>query len=923
MRWLSKIRGMTKREKLDAELDEELRSHLEMRAADEIRNGMNVHDAKYDAQRRFGNFTMEKERTRSVTIFGWLETSFNDVRFGLRQLRRNPGFAAVAVLTLALGIGANTAMFTLLDQVLLRMLPVKNPQQLVLLTMRGRHYGNNWGGNAISYPMFKDFQEHNEVFSGMFCRFPTTASLSADGRSELVNAELVSGTYFDVLGVTTAVGRTFTPDDNTIPDGHPIVILSYGFWKQRFAADPAIVGKTVLINNNRMTVIGVAQQGFDGVELGYVPNIFVPLMMRKEIIPTAPLDMLTDRRTRWVNAFGRLKPGITLERAKVALQPFMHSMLEMEVQEPAFSRASPFVRQQFLKAYIDVLPGSQGRASFRQQLSTPLWVLMAATGLVLLIACANIANLLLARATGRQKEIAVRMAIGASRARIVRQLLIETLSLSVLGALAGLLVAYWAVSALVAVYLHSDSLGLSNSSSLSISSSPDFRVLMFTIAVTIVTAVLFGLAPALQTTKPNIGLTLKDQAGSVVRSGNDAVRKTLVIVQVALSFLLVLGAGLFLRTLNKLSGLGPGFPTDRLVSFEVDPSLGGYTDTQSKAFYQRLTDNLSSVPGVRAVGLASVRILEDNESDSTMTVEGFTPSKPGENAEPFMNDVSPNYFATLGVPVIAGRDFTVQDVHSVQHGGKPDSTAPTVIIINETFAKKYFPGQNPLGRHMGYGGDPGTKTDMEIIGVVKDIKYTNLRDEIPEQAFLPYLGDRQIGNMTVYMRTSVDPSQMISIARQKVRDQDSSLPVYSARTMDQQISNSLSTERMIASLSSVFGIIATLLAAIGLYGVMAYTVARRTREIGIRMALGAERSRVIWMVMRDVLILIAVGVCIGLPLSWALTRMVQSQLFGVTPHDPFTMIFAGVCLATVACAAGWIPAFRASRLDPVIALRHE
>ncbi len=341
MRWLSKIRGMTKRQKLDAELDEELRSHLEMRAADEIRNGMNVRDARYDAQRRFGNFTMEKERTRSVTIFGWLETSFNDVRFGLRQLRRNPGFAAVAVLTLALGIGANTAMFTLLDQVLLRMLPVKNPQQLVLLTMRGRHYGNNWGGNAISYPMFKDFQEHNEVFSGMFCRFPTTASLSADGRSELVNAELVSGTYFDVLGVTTAVGRTFTPDDNKIPDGHPIVILSYGFWKQRFAADPAIVGKTVLINNNRMTVIGVAQQGFDGVELGYVPNIFVPLMMRKEIIPTAPLDMLTDRRTRWVNAFGRLKPGITRDRAKVALQPFMHSMLEMEVQEPAFSRASP------------------------------------------------------------------------------------------------------------------------------------------------------------------------------------------------------------------------------------------------------------------------------------------------------------------------------------------------------------------------------------------------------------------------------------------------------------------------------------------------------------------------------------------------------------------------------------------------------
>ncbi len=546
---------------------------------------------------------------------------------------------------------------------------------------------------------------------------------------------------------------------------------------------------------------------------------------------------------------------------------------------------------------------------------------MAATGLVLLIACANIANLLLARATGRQREIAVRMAMGASRGRIVRQLLIETLSLSTLGAAAGLLLAYWAVGALIAVYLPVDTSGLTTLSP--ISTTPDFRVLMFTIAVTIVTGLLFGLAPALQTTKPDVGTTLKDQAGSVVRTGNNAMRKTLVIVQVALSFLLVLGAGLFLRTLNKLSGLGPGFSTERLLGFEVDPSLGGYTDPQAKAFYQRLSENLAAVPGVRSVGLAAMRILEDNESDSTMTVEGYTPAKQGDNAEPYMIYIGPNYFATLGVPIVAGRDFTVQDDHEVLHNSRQDSWVPTVAIVNEKFARKYFPGQSALGHHIGYGGDPGTKMDMEIIGVVKDIKYTNLRDEIPEQAFLPYLGSRQIGDMTVYLRTSADPDQMLSIVRQKVHDLDATLPIYSARTMEQQISNSLSTERMIASLSGVFGIFATLLAAIGLYGVMAYTVARRTREIGIRMALGAERGRVIWMVMRDVLLLIAAGVVIGLPMSLALTRMVQSQLYGVTPHDPATMIVAVVCLASVACAAGWIPAYRASRLDPVVALRHE
>ncbi|HEV2495053.1 MAG TPA: ABC transporter permease [Terriglobia bacterium] len=839
-----------------------------------------------------------------------------DVRYAARVLVKNPVFTVVAVVTLALGIGANTAIFTLLDQVLLRLLPVKNPQQLVLLTMRGHHYGNNWGGNAISYPMYRDFQDHNEVFSGMFCRFPTHVNLTFGGQAERVEAELVSGTYFSVLGVTTALGRTFTPEEDRVASGAPLVMLSYNYWKQRFAGDPAILGKTLTINKYPMTVIGVAQAGFDGVELGFTPKLFIPVMMQPEIV-IVPMRMLTDRRSRWVNAFGRLKPGVTAKQAKASLQPFMHSMLEMEVREAAFAKASKYDRDEFLKCTIDVLPGSQGRSYLRPGLSTPLWVLMAITGVVLLIACANLANLLLARATGRQKEIAVRMAIGASRGRIVRQLLIETLCLSALGGLTGLLLAFWADKALMAIYLPADSGGLN------ISTTPDLRLLLFTLAVTIATALVFGLVPALKTTKPDVSKTLKDQAGAVVGGVHGGLRKTLVVAQVALSLLLLIGAGLFLRTLNNLSRLGPGFPPERLVGFNIDPSLGGYTPERAKIFYQQLTDSLSSIPGVHSVGLASMRILEGDEWDSSMTVEGYNPAKPDDRAQPYMNMIGPNYFATLGVPIVEGRDFTLQDNSEVKNGPKPDDWTPTAVIINQKFAQHYLPGQNPIGRHLGFGSDPGTPTPMEIVGVVKDIKYTSLRDDIPEQAFIPYLGSHFLGSMTVYIRTTFDPSQLMPAVRAKVRELDSNLPIYDMRTTDVQISNSLSTERMIASLSTVFGLLATLLAIIGLYGVMAYTVSQRTREIGIRMALGAAPAKVIGMVMREVLLLVAIGVGVGVPASFALMRAVQSQLYGLTPHDPLTLALATAGLALVACVAGYLPALRASRLDPMTALRYE
>src|ERR1700733_9755534 len=588
-------------------------------------------------------------------------TVVRDVNFALRTLRRTPGFTLVAVLTLALGIGANTAIFTLLNQVLLRLLPVKDPHTLVMLTMRGKHYGSNWGSNAISYPMYKDFKEHNEVFSGMMARFPIYASVTVGNASERVKAELVSGSYFDVLGVTTAIGRPFTPDDDRSRDGHPLVVLSYNYWRDKFGAKPDVIGSTILVNNNKMTVIGVSQAGFDGVELSDPPSIFVPMMEQVELMP-GNKDMLTNRRNRWVNVFGRLKPGVSAETAKASLQPFMHSMLEMEVKEEAFRNASPYDREQFLKCWMDVLRGSQGRQNVQSGLSTPLWVLMATTGMLLLIACANIANLLLARATRRQKEMAIRLAIGASRGRIISQLLIEMLVLSVMGGTVGLLLAFWADKALMSVYLPADSMRLN------VTTSPDFRVLVFTFVVAALTALAFGLVPALQTTKPNVGRVLKDEASAVVGSGNRGLRKSLVVVQVALSLLLLIGAGLFLRSLGNLSRLGPGFPAERLIGFNIDPPLSGYTPERTKLIWGIPTESLAAPPGVQSVGLASMRILENDEWDSSMTVEGYNPDKPDDRAEPYMNQIGPKYFATLGVPVLAGRDFTMADNREIKHG---------------------------------------------------------------------------------------------------------------------------------------------------------------------------------------------------------------------------------------------------------------
>ncbi len=838
-----------------------------------------------------------------------------DLRLALRNLSKAPIFTAVAVISLALGIGANTAIFSLIDQLMLRLLPVHNPAELVLLDSSGNHMGNNRGENSFSYPMYQDIAAHNQVFSGVLGRVTAPVSMSLSGTTERVAGEVVSGTYFPVLGVGAAVGRTITPYDDTTPLGHPVVMLSYRFWQTRFAGDPAILNKTMVLNGHSFTVIGIAARGFDGIEPGSVTDLFVPVTMKTWITPNSVgMEDLKDRRSSWFQILGRLNPGTTRQQAKASLQVLFHQIIEQEAKDPQIARASEYDRQQFLKSAIDVLPASTGRSYLRTRMTKPLQVLMAIVALVLLIACGNVANLLLVRAAGRQREIAVRLALGASRWQIMRQLLVESVLLGLTGGAVGVGVAYAGVKALLAFLPQSVS-------ELGLAATPDGRILLFNFSVALVTGLIFGLIPALQATNPDVAPTLKDQAGSVAGSGHARLRKVLVSAQVTLSLLLLIGAGLFIRSLRNLRGEGPGFPASSLISFTVDPTLNSYDGPHSINLFRELNRNLGAAPGVQSAGLAMIRVLGDDAWDSTVNVEGYT-SKPGEDMNPQFNAISPGYFTTLGVPLVEGRDFSDRDTTAIRHTGIP-FPVPNVIIVNEKLAKHYFGERNPLGRHIGFGNEPGAVADMEIIGVVKDFRYRDIRGEIPRQAFIPYLALPFAMNMTTYVRTGLPPNQVFSTIRHTVAGLDGNLPVYNLRTIESTIDASLLNERLVASLAALFGALATLLAMIGLYGVMAYTVEQRTREIGIRVALGAQRGNVVWLVMKEVVVMIGSGFAVGLPAAWMSSKLLESMLYGIRPNDPISIVFAIVVLGGIALIAGYIPATRVSRIDPLTALRYE
>ncbi len=826
-----------------------------------------------------------------------------ELRFTFRSLQRSPLFVSIAIISLALGIGANTAVFTLLNQVLLRMLPVENPQAIVQLKEVGDFHGSNTGLNSLSFPIYRDFSEQNQVFSGVLCRYSMPFSLSFGGRNERAGGEIVSGTYFPVLGVHPALGRLFTAADDRTRGGAPFAVLGYDFWQNRFAADRSIVGKQILVNNHRLTIIGVTAQGFYGMEPLVTAQIYVPVMMARELTQEEkPFD---DRGRRWLQVFARLKPGVSPTEAKASLAPIFHRIIQSEVSEDRFAHTTPYVRQQYLRMKLDVIPGGSGQSYAREFLGAPLWALMAMVGLVLLIACANVANLILARSASRQKEIAVRLAIGASRWRIIRQLLFESLLLSLAGGALGLAVSTWTVRLLGGLMPQIDP-------PIQFATAPDWRVLAFALLVSLATAVIFGLIPALQATRPDLAPTLKDQATAVAGGGQSSWRKLLVCAQVSLSLLLLIGAGLFIGTLQNLKKLSPGFEVNSLLSFSVDPTLSGYDKDRAKLFYRQLAANLSALPGVRSAALCVVAPLNFDEWDSTVAVEGYA-AKPGEDMSPYMNYISPGFFETLKIPIFEGRAFTDRDTRG----------APKVAVVNEEFAKRYFGRQSPLGRHIGMGGDPGTKTDIEIVGVVRNTKYQTMREKTHKQLFIPYLQNDWATQMTAFVRTDLDSHYMFPALRSAVRKLDTNLPIYNMKTEERQMSDVLVVERLVATLSTAFGVLATVLAAIGLYGVMAFLVSRRTREIGVRMALGALTGDVLWLVMREVLIVAGLGILIGLPVALAATRLVASQLYGVSPSDPVTIVVATFGILFIALLSGYLPARRAVRVDPLRALRYE
>jgi predicted permease len=831
-------------------------------------------------------------------------TSFADLRLALRGLRRSPLFAAVAILSLALGIGANTAIFTLIDQIVLRTLPVQKPEELVMLFQQGAHNGSNMGSRMHSYPIYVDYQQKAAPLAEVMCRRMFSASVSVENQTERLSAEMVSGNYFSMLGVRAAVGRVFNSrDDDQVFMGHPSVVLSHEYWVSRFARDRGVVGKKILVNNYPMTIVGVSAEGFAGLDPSQSPQIRVPVLMKNAMVPEWGWVHMDDRRTRWVQVFARLKPGQTVESAAAPLQGLFTQIRGYEATLPAAKEWSAYGREQFMKGRLKVERAATGYSGLRNDFSTPLIVLMCMVGLVLLIACANVANLLIARGFMRQKEIALRLSLGASRGRLVSQLLVESLLLSFIGGAVGLVVAVFLTRGLI-------SLIPSDGRPLLVEATPDPRILAFSFVLTLITGIVFGLLPALRASRPDVWSTLKDTVGSIAGgSGSLFLRKGLVTVQVALSFLLLFGAGLFVRSLANLRTTDTGVVLDNLVTFQLSPALSGYDDPRGTQFYRDLLERLRAAPGVTSASQAAVSILSGDEWDSSMSVEGHV-AKDGEDMQAFMNALSPKYFETMKIPLLEGRDFADRDVKE----------EAKVAIVNRKFAQHFFKGKSAVGRRLGWGGGPTAKLEIEIIGVVADALYEGPREGVRRQVFIPKWGK---GSSAFYVRTQTASASAYSLIRNEVKKLDAGMPVYQMKTLEKQLDETLLTDRLIALLSAGFGLLATVLASIGLYGVMAFVVARRRKELGIRLALGAQPGSVIWLVMREVLLLLAIGLAVGVPAAIGLGRFVSTQLYGIQPHDPTIAVATVLLLTVVSAAAGLIPAHRASRIDPILALRYE
>ena len=829
----------------------------------------------------------------------------NDVRHAVRTIARAPLFAAIAVVSLALGIGANAAIFSLVDQVLLRSLRVSDPGRLVVFHVSEgfpgwAHSDNN--ETVFSYPLYKDLRDRSGVFDGVVARSSAPVSVSDGGASERARAELVTGNFFQVLGVQPVLGRAIAPSDDGAPGGSPVVMLSAAYWTKRFGGTHSILDRKILVNGHPMVVVGVVPSTFRGLIVGNVPDIFVPMAMKREITPT--WYGLDDKRMSWLTVMGRLKPGATLDQANARTRVVFAALMDDMLKEWKRPRASR-LGQMLAGLRFDLLPAAQGVNELKRDFESPLVALSGMVGLVLLIACANVAGLVTARAASRQKEIAVRLALGASRGGLIRQLLTESVMLALVGGFLGLLVVTWTVDGLLSV-MGPDMAGTLNS-------GLDARLVLFTLALSVATGLLFGAVPAIQSTRPHVASALKDQAATVASgTGQARFRRALVISQVALSLLLLVAAGLFGRSVLNLMRVDPGFRTAQVTMFGVDPTLQGYPAARVNDFYRELQQRLRALPAVASAGAVDPGPLTNSDRSGNFTIEGYH-GKDADDARAAIAMAGSGYFKTLSVPLREGREFDEADVE----GGRK------VAVVNEAFVRKYGDGRTLLGRHLARGSGDKVVADSEIIGIVGDFKHDGLRAEVKPAVFMPYPQDDHPSRLTFYVRSSRPISELGAAIRRTVREMDPNLPVFDLKPMSDCIDAATTTERLIAVLAVAFGGLATLLAAIGLYGVIAFIVVRRTPEIGVRMALGARPTEVLGLVMREVIVLLGAGAVIGLAAAVAAGRFVESQLFGMGARDPVVFAAAVVGLALVATAAGLVPARRAAAIDPIRALRHE
>jgi len=836
-----------------------------------------------------------------------MHTLLQDVRYGLRMLGKNPGFTLIAILTLALGIGANTAIFSLLNQVLLRRLPVRNPSELVILKSPGPKRGHVWSdgddSEIFSYPLYKGLAKNTAVFDGVIARFPFSASVASHGQTERGSGELVTGNYFDVLGVRPILGRVLSPADDDVQGAHPVVVLNHSYWMRHFGRDAGALNQAILVNNTEMTIVGVAQAGFSGIQVGQTPDIFVPMTMKGQMTPIR--NGLDEWNDSFLAVLARRKPGVSMEQAQAGINVGYPGLLEQQAATLKFKSGGKDEKE-FLSKKIVLYPGAQGRTTVQRDSGPALMALFAMVALVLLIACTNVANLLLAKAAARQREFAIRSALGASPGRMMQQLLVESFLCALGGGVLGLILGTWIMNILTQAVV-------SEAGVQGITARVDGSVMGFAAAATLVSALLFGLIPAWRATRTGVSQMLKDQ-GSTTSAGRGHVRfrKYLVAGQVAFTLLLLTGGALFARTLWNLRKQNLGLSTENLITFSISPQLSGYDEAKTVALVDQLRDRLGALPGVLGVGSSQIAVLTGTDMGTNITVEGRQ-NLDTDDRHVNYDAVSPNYFSTMRVPLLAGREFKAGDT----------GTSTKVAIINEAMAKEFFAKRNPIGVHLAMGSGSDIKFDIEVVGVVKDAKESHVRDGERPYFYRPYSQFGKLFGMSFYVRSQQDPLLIANAMREAVRGADANLPVYDLKTVQRVVDEDLFAERVIAGLSAAFGGLAALLAALGIYGVLAYLVVQRTREIGIRLALGAATGHVRMLVFKEVGWMVLAGALAGLPAAYGLARLSESLLYGVHAGDATVYAASMGIICLVAFVACYIPSRRATRIDPIVALRYE